>query len=132
MRLFLLRHAIAEEKNLKKWPLDSERPLTQEGAKKMGRAAQGMKEMGLSFDLILTSPFARAMSTAQIVLEVYSPKPPLKTAEALCNNASAADVLKTVPTSLKNVLLVGHEPQMTRLVSELIYYKSEHFPMEFK
>ena len=70
MNLYFLRHAKAHPRG-PKWRPDSKRPLTKEGEKKMVDVARGIKKLGIGFDLILTSPFERALRTAQIVVEVY-------------------------------------------------------------
>src|SRR5271168_3500570 len=70
MNLYFLRHGKAQERG-PKWRPDSKRPLTKEGEKKTTEVARGMKRVGVSFDVILTSPFERALRTAQIVVEVY-------------------------------------------------------------
>lgn len=46
---------------------DALRPLTREGEKQMGKVARALQEMGLEFDLIVSSPYERAKRTAEIV-----------------------------------------------------------------
>ena len=65
MILYVLRHAIAEERALWKGS-ESDRPLTKDGVKKMKRIAEGMKTLEVHVDWILTSPFRRAYDTARI------------------------------------------------------------------
>ena len=66
-RLFFLRHGLAD------WPDwtgdDADRPLTHEGKLRLQREADFMDQLGLAFDLILTSPLLRASQTAAIVAE---------------------------------------------------------------
>src|SRR5262245_36346525 len=73
MNLYLLRHAKACDRS-KKWTPDSKRPLTPEGEEKMYDVARGIKKLDLSFDVILASPYARALRTAQIAAEVLKLK----------------------------------------------------------
>ena len=73
MNLFFLRHAKACPRGPKYRP-DSKRPLTREGEKAARDAAAGMKRLDLSFDLILSSPYARALRTAEILAEAYDSK----------------------------------------------------------
>ncbi len=65
MELFLIRHGIATEReiNIK----DEERSLTKEGHKKTRQVAKRLFNLGLRFDLILTSPLVRSRQTAEIL-----------------------------------------------------------------
>src|SRR5437870_5294631 len=69
MNLFLLRHGLAVERTLPGFKLDSDRPLTPAGRRKIGRLATLLSRLDLRFDLILTSPYVRARQTAEIVAE---------------------------------------------------------------
>ena len=57
--VYLVRHGVAAEQG-PEFPNDDDRPLTSEGIRKMNEAARGMQRLGLSFDLILSSPLRRA------------------------------------------------------------------------
>jgi phosphohistidine phosphatase len=69
MKLLIIRHAVAEERDA--WAntgkSDDERPLTTEGRGKMARNARGLREGVPSVDLVATSPLVRARQTAEIV-----------------------------------------------------------------
>ncbi len=109
MDLYILRHAIAEERNGSTPGGDSRRRLTAEGAKKMRRIAKGMKAMKLSFDLILSSPFVRAKQTADIVAEVFGLANRLDLSPALAadgNPKELVDELRRNHRRLKSILLV--------------------------
>ena len=123
MELYILRHAIAEEAADPHTGNDSQRRLTPDGAEKMRRAAEGMKEAGLEFDLILSSPYVRAKQTAEIVGKVLRPGRPLELSAALApdgNPKELMDALRGNHGKRKRVLLVGHEPYLSRLVAVLI------------
>jgi phosphohistidine phosphatase len=98
--------------------------LTAPGREKLRRASLGMQALGLKFDAVLSSPYLRATQTAEIVMQVYK----LKTkniyfTDNLLPPASIGKLLQTVhehfPKS-KNVLLVGHEPHLTAMISGLL------------
>ncbi len=91
MNLFFLRHGKAEARSLK-WRPDAKRPLTREGEQKVAEIARGAEALGLSFDLILTSPYVRALRTAEILAEVYGAKKLFETT----NLAADADPVKIV------------------------------------
>jgi len=123
MELYLLRHAKAVVRGAAGYTDDSTRPLTPDGAKTMHRIAEGMRELGLEFDLILSSPFTRARETAEIVARVFTAERNLKFEDALAvggNHRLLIDRLTTEYRSYKHVMLVGHEPSMSALVSLLI------------
>ena len=61
--VYLVRHAIAAARD-EKWPDDSKRPLTHEGAARMRRIVKGVVSLGVEIDLVLTSPLVRAVETA--------------------------------------------------------------------
>ena len=70
MEVFLVRHAIAHERNRRRWPDDSLRPLTAAGAQKFRKAARGLGACLPSAAVLLTSPYVRARETAAILASV--------------------------------------------------------------
>jgi len=123
MELYLLRHAIAVQRGTEGYDHDSDRPLTPKGAKKMRRIAQGMLALELSFDIILSSPYLRAKETAEIVAAVFHEQKQLKFTDNLAATANEEDLVKELKkeyTSFNSILLVGHEPFLSSLVSKLI------------
>jgi phosphohistidine phosphatase len=121
MNLFFLRHAKAHPRGPKFRP-DSKRPLTRDGEKKMYKVARGVKKLRVTFDLILTSPYARALHTAEILAEVYHSKKIFVT-NHLSADADPAEVIQEINgnfASLESIVLVGHEPYLSRLISVLL------------
>lgn len=123
MDIYLLRHAIAVERGSSRIGDDADRPLTGKGAKKMRRIAKIMKARGLSFDLILSSPHRRARETAEIVARVFGSRDRLTFSPHLKVGGNPAALVKELhahdgnPTS---ILLVGHEPFLSKLFSVLL------------
>jgi phosphohistidine phosphatase len=123
MNIYVLRHGIAVERGTEGFEKDSERPLTGKGRRQLRKSAAAMKRMNLRFDLILSSPYTRARQTAEIVAEELKLKKRLKLSDALRYEndpeAMIAEIagLKSKP---KNLLLVGHEPYLSHLISRLI------------
>ena len=123
MDLYILRHGIAEEQAPDTSGGDSQRRLTAEGCKKIRSAAKGMKALELEFDLILSSTFLRAKETAEIVARVLGANKALHLSPALAadgNPKALIDDLKAQHKKRSSVLLVGHEPYLSRLISLLI------------
>jgi phosphohistidine phosphatase len=120
MNLYFLRHAKAGERSVR-FPDDSKRPLTPDGEKEMFRVAKGMRALDLSFGLILSSQFVRAKRTAEIVAEVFKSNK-LRLSKNLASCSDARKLVKELNNdyaSLKNILLVGHEPDLSKLISRL-------------
>ncbi|HBB31912.1 MAG TPA: phosphohistidine phosphatase SixA [Cyanobacteria bacterium UBA8803] len=63
--LYLIRHGIAAEPEA--YANDEERPLTNKGSQKTTKVAKQLRDRGVYFDLILTSPLLRARETATIL-----------------------------------------------------------------
>ena len=136
MDLYFLRHAIAAERDEQLYPDDSLRPLTKPGRHKMHRASLGMRAMGLTFDVILSSPYLRAQQTAGIVAQTYKiKKNQIQITDKLLEPALIKDLSLKIkalaPASAKKILLVGHEPHLSALISSLLG-SPQPLPIDFK
>lgn len=123
MDLYLLRHAIAVARDTEGIRDDSDRPLTDKGVSKLRRVARGMRALGLSFDLILTSPFTRALQTAEIVADALdASQAPERTPHLAPDGDPRAliDLLRSRRGPKGSVLVVGHEPYLGQLISVLV------------
>src|SRR5262245_13104196 len=70
MELYLIRHAIAENRDPERWLADAERPLSEKGRRGFRRAASGLRSLGAEPPaVVLASPAARAWETGQILAE---------------------------------------------------------------
>ena len=126
MNLFFLRHAKAEPRSDKYKP-DAKRPLTRLGEEITTQVAKGMVRLDLGFDLIITSPYVRAVRTAELTAGV------LKTDKVWASETLGSDgdpkkliaVINENYGSLENILLVGHEPYMSKLMSVLLIGDSD-------
>ena len=119
MEIYILRHGIAVERGTPGYKKDGDRPLTGEGERKMWQIANAMLEMDLKFDLILSSPYIRAKRTAEIVAETLGQE--VTFTDALLPDANMAALIAEINDEKpQRVLLVGHEPDLSSLVSVLI------------
>lgn len=66
MQLYIVRHGIAIDREDPKCPPEPERYLTEEGVEKTKQAAKGLAALGVTGDLLITSPYVRAVQTAEI------------------------------------------------------------------
>ena len=123
MNLYILRHGLAVEPGTPGYALDADRPLTPKGERKLWQIAEAMAALELSFDIILSSPYLRARQTAEIVAEAFKARKKLEFSDSLAPGGSPKklmeflDRLKPAPES---VMLVGHEPYLSGLVSLLV------------
>jgi phosphohistidine phosphatase len=120
MNIYILRHGLAEEKGSKK---DEDRNLTREGERKMAEIAAAMEALELSFDLLLSSPYARARQTAEIVARAFGDEKKLQFSENLIPTGLARrliEELNRLAPPWEDVLLVGHEPYLSELISLLV------------
>jgi phosphohistidine phosphatase len=123
MDLYILRHGIAVEPGTPGYARDAERPLTPEGERKLRQIADAMKALDLSFDLILSSPYVRARQTAEIVAAALGMRKRLELSDTLTPSGSIkklVGLLNRMEPSPESVLLVGHEPYLSELISCLV------------
>ena len=128
--LYLIRHGLAEDRG-DAWPDDAKRPLTDDGSSRLRKAARGLVRLGVTFDVVMTSPYIRARQTAEIFAAAMDPKPHLTNADSLTPDGSFAAVVADLAKHSRrgHIALVGHEPSIGELASRLT--GSRH-PIGFK
>jgi phosphohistidine phosphatase len=133
MELYLVRHAIAAERDPNRWPDDGERPLTAQGEARFRVAARGLKQIVPTVELVLSSPMVRAWRTAEILTEEAGwpdPKPePALEAERRLTQAVAA---LRGQADRQTVAVVGHEPNLSQLAGHLIAGAEDGLAIEVK
>lgn len=85
----------------------------------MQRIAKGMRSLGLSYDLILSSPYVRARQTADIVAEVLKATEKVHISAALAPDGDAKQLIEELNNryrSRQSIVLVGHEPYLSALI----------------
>src|SRR5215472_1834393 len=117
MNLYIMRHAEADD--TAETGGDEARALTLRGRERTRDAADGLRTLGIHFDAILTSPLLRAAETAELIADQYSKNPPPQIIPALSPNVPAGEAITALAPFARhgNVLVVGHEPQVSKLVS---------------
>lgn len=124
MRLFLIRHAEAEDRSLT--GRDRDRRLTDKGKKTMRSVAEALRTELESIDLAIASTLVRARETAEIVLEEAGKKIPLEFSSALTPDADIEQ--DTFPMlaeifsreGVDTVAVIGHEPHLGYLASRIL------------
>ncbi|HEX4466662.1 MAG TPA: phosphohistidine phosphatase SixA [Solirubrobacteraceae bacterium] len=119
-QLWLLRHAEAEPHGSRE---DSERRLTERGEMQARAAGAALERLGIEFDEVLFSPKVRARATAELAAAAWA----AEQRERLRDHAplasgfgigQAREALSAIPLDGR-LLLVGHEPDLSRLVADL-------------
>jgi phosphohistidine phosphatase len=135
MQICLLRHAKAELNFSPNPKVDAARVLTPEGKRKMRKIAAGMAALDLKFDLILSSPYARARQTAELAARALDEMDRLAFTDQLAVMAQPADLLTELcarHSPLQSILLVGHEPFLGELASLLLTGHKNTLQVPFK
>ncbi len=118
VELYLLRHAHAGD--AAGWSgADDERPLTPKGERQSQRLGSFLGGGGLRLDAVATSPKVRAVRTAEIVAGHLGVQP---TSDERLGRALDLVTIEAVLFDLgepRRVMLVGHDPDFTELVSTL-------------
>ena len=121
MELYFLRHADAGVSG--EWKgSDFERPLSEEGAARMEEEASAIAKLRPMIDAILTSPLIRARQTAEIVAKRLHMEKVLVFDDRLEPGFGMPELKKILSErrSSKGLLLVGHEPDFSRVISACI------------
>jgi phosphohistidine phosphatase len=131
MVVYMLRHAIAEERGKAGYPND-DRPLTEVGRNKMSKEAKGISKIVGKVDVILTSPMIRAHDTAKIVARALGAESKIKVCKDLTPGHSLKKLLASLSKfkELKGIMVVGHQPDLGYLASALL--GSSESIVEFK
>lgn len=122
-----MRHATAVPRGILKPGQDAARPLTEQGRQEARAVANGLQRIELKIDLILSSPWLRAKETAENVLDVYKGVPELCLCEAMQGDASPQETFNALRAYVEFgiILLVGHEPHLSRLLAELVTQRAD-------
>lgn len=123
MRLVLVRHARAFERDAAAWPDDSRRPLTAAGRRRFSRLATVLGRVVGEVDLVESSRFTRAWQTALLLEEAAKwPTPHRLGALEREDEGAIAELIDRLRDKqrLSTLAWVGHEPQLGRLASSLL------------
>jgi phosphohistidine phosphatase len=120
VELYLLRHAIAEDHS--STGRDEDRRLTEEGKEKLRRVLKRAASAGVSPSLILSSPYKRAVETAEIAALELRYKGDILRVGCLTPDSSPPSVWSEIRDhrDQPSILLAGHEPLFSSMVAWLL------------
>ena len=119
MRLFLLRHAEAEDDA----PSDAARRLTPRGVEQARTVGRYCARLGIEPELVLYSPFVRAEQTARGFAEAWPPDArALQAAPFAASGMHPEGALHELRgyERFDGVMLVGHQPDLGLLAASLL------------
>jgi len=121
MNLYLLRHASAGIKRVNP-VVDHKRPLDKDGKRHCLQLANVLNTMKLQFDFIVSSPLKRSMQTASLVGTEMGYEAKILSSAALAPDATFTQFQKLLRecASYENLLVVGHNPNLTAFIGSLI------------
>lgn len=122
MKLYILRHGDAADHGDRRYASDAERPLTPKGIKRTRQLVNALRQMEITFDVIYSSPLVRARQTAEIVARGLDLEKKLRLSNHLSPSAAYVDLIAQVENARPSsdaILLVGHEPYLSGLISLL-------------
>jgi len=123
MNLYILRHASAGTKRINPL-LDLRRPLDKEGKAHCLHLANVLTAMKIGFDLVVSSPLKRSLQTAQLVATETGFEASVLVSNALSPTAKFSEFQRLLRecTAYENVLVVGHNPNITQFLGQLVVH----------
>ena len=119
VELCLLRHAHAGDSTT--WEqADELRPLTEKGRRQAERLGRLLAAAGFAPDAILASPLVRARETAEIVAGLLGVSTHIEPRLGEPLDLATLDAILDDAGSPRRPLIVGHDPDFSELVSELV------------
>ncbi|MBK6941790.1 MAG: phosphohistidine phosphatase SixA [Planctomycetes bacterium] len=118
--LYLVRHGVAADPT--PGVPDAERPLTAEGIEKTAMVARGLATLDAFEGVVLSSPYVRALQTAEMLADAWQEDAEVMICDALTPDGSARELIAFLDhaTSAPTVLAVGHMPSLAEITSDLI------------
>lgn len=120
MEIYVVRHGIAIDREDPKCPPDAERYLTEEGIEKTKKVAVAVAAMDISVDLFLSSPYVRAMQTAEIFAAALDyAKQRIRQTNLLLPGAESTLLFRELAKDKHTgtLFVFGHAPQLDDLIA---------------
>src|SRR6202790_724095 len=123
MEIYVVRHGIAIDREDPKCPPDPDRYLTEEGIEKTKRGGAAVAAISATPDLLLSSPYVRAMQTAEIFAAALDyPKQKIRSTDSLLPGAEPGAFLRELAreTNASSVFCFGHAPHVDALLATCV------------
>jgi len=116
MDLIVVRHATAEPRG--EDSPDAQRPLTRRGRKQFAKVARGLDRLEIRIDLLLHSPWLRALSTAELLERIVDGESRVEPLLAAAPSDELLELLTGV--GAQRIAIVGHNPWLGELCAWLV------------
>jgi len=121
MFVYVGRHAWAHDRGDPRWPDDSLRELTPEGAERFMHVVKALAKRGFAPERIATSPYTRCRQTAEIIARYVDGAPAIDELEALEPGSDLDELVDwTNEQGGRDVCWVGHNPDLQLLAGALV------------
>ncbi|MGC1903364.1 MAG: phosphohistidine phosphatase SixA [Candidatus Acidiferrum sp.] len=120
MELYIVRHGIAIDREDPKSPPDPDRYLTEEGVEKTKQVAKGIAALKIKADLLISSPYVRAMQTAEIFATALDyGKQKIRRCDLLLPGTEPSLFYKELAKEKQSgtIFCFGHAPQLDALIA---------------
>jgi phosphohistidine phosphatase len=122
LKLYVMRHGPAEDQS--ESGIDGDRALSNSGRGRVRAVAEALLERGEEPSSIVTSALVRAVQTAEIVAVVArldDRKGGVSAHRAMAPGGAALELSRRLASEgHRRVMLVGHEPDLSKLVTALL------------
>jgi phosphohistidine phosphatase len=122
MVIYFLRHANAGSKHFSDPVKDEKRPIDKLGEEQSHDVGRALAYLGVTANVIISSPLTRAMQTAQIVSQEIGYEEKIVLDDALRPEATF-EKFKALLNRHKDkpaIMVVGHDPSMTEFVNRVL------------
>ena len=126
MKLYLVRHGEAASESI-----DPTRPLSGEGKSAVGKLAKFLKRAGIRVNTFYCSSKKRAEQTALILKETLNPDGKLITKDNFLPDDSTDELVYELSGERVDVMIIGHLPYLSKLVSRLVMGNEDKAIVEF-
>src|SRR5215470_8425725 len=129
MQLYIVRHGIAIDREDPKCPPEAERYLTEEGVEKTKQVAKGVAALGVTGDLLITSPYVRAVQTAEIFADALDyTRQKIRRNELLLPGSEPTLLFRDLAREKQasSIFVFGHAPHLDDVIATALGSK-KHF-----
>ncbi|MBI3405062.1 MAG: histidine phosphatase family protein [Acidobacteria bacterium] len=126
MRLYLMRHGIAIDREDPECPAEEARYLTPDGIEKTKEVGRGLRELGVEPEVFLTSPLVRAVQTAELVADAFDfSRTRIRRTDTLRYPMHQAEFFRELSTiKAKDVICFGHAPPLDEAIAYAVGVKA--------
>lgn len=118
MKIYLVRHGDAVPPHVEL--TDAHRYLSAHGRQTCRAVGRFLRELGVTFDVILTSPLMRAVQTAELIGEAVDHLGVIQSHSGLMPGAQPAVVAADILAEGGSVAVFSHEPTVSALAAFLV------------